>query len=115
MSNAQKQLAELEAKLDEYKRITSELWRFAVPSANKADVEKSERYYEALSGLQSTRKAIEEVRRELPSNTYVVPKSQAAIDMEEKRAIKESLVTSATHERWKAKMSKQAEGFVSGK
>jgi hypothetical protein len=45
----------------------------------------------------------------------ITGKSQLAIDMEEKRAIKESNVTSSTHERAKKRLFKDSDGFISGK
>lgn len=113
------QVKELEAKIEICKQITNDLWRDVVPSVNGVCDEASSKYYAALKEMNAHKKALNDLRNQLAASKSVEPnpnhKTQAAIEMEEKRAAKEASVTSLTHEKWKARVSKQVEGFVSGK
>jgi enoyl reductase-like protein len=111
------QVKELEAKIEVCKQITNDLWRDVVPSCKGGCDDARSKYYAALKEMQSHKKALNQLLDEMAANTSIKQehKTQAAIEVEEKRAAKEASVTSLTHERWKARVSKQVEGFISGK
>lgn len=67
----------------------------------------------------SAQRESSEIRQKISSMRVSTPKgdgkTQAARDMEEKRAVKEANVTSLTHERWKKRTSKEIDSRFSGR
>jgi hypothetical protein len=81
-------------------------------------LEIEEKYYSALRKSQVIRSEINillyekvEVKQDVRSNDSA---TQYAKELEEKRAIKEACVTSATYERAQKRLFKEVDGFLSG-
>jgi transcription elongation GreA/GreB family factor len=115
LRDVNERIHKIEEKLNEYKVISAALASKVVPSVNPVCPESQEDYYEALKGLHRCKfvlSGLYELRAKQNAPQQET-RTQYAIELEERRVIKEAIVNSATHERWRNRMSKQVEGFVS--
>ena len=107
----------LKNELQEVEALSLDIYRTGWVRGTWESDETAKKFYSCHSQARTIKKELFSLRDELKSISKVetVPKTQAAIELEERRAIKEANVTSTTYERAQKRLFNQVNGFLSGK
>ncbi|MFT6907015.1 MAG: hypothetical protein ACJAS1_003689 [Oleiphilaceae bacterium] len=105
---------ELQENLKEVQKQSLGIYNGGWVEGKWVDDETAQKFYACHSQALAIKEQISALKNQLKV-VSVDTKTQAAIDLEERRAIKEACVTSSTFERAQKRLFKQVDGFLSGR